>query len=634
MRNKRIFAILSSIVLVGLIGGLAVFSQATKAVHATGTSVTFGALTYIGDSAIVSGQGTTATPSSSDTVRPETDRSPQVPNKNAAPHPLPTQPPSANGFAVTTQNGSTVKSFDGLTHADQRLAGTGIYTNTQFSLEPPDQAACVGNGYVVDGVNNALAVYSTNSGTRVSGPTAFSQFFNRSPEVIRTTRVRGDFLSDPRCHFDTESRRWFVTELEFDTDPATGVFNAALGNRARNLIAVSKTDDPTGGWALFSFDVTDDGKNGTPAHANCACFGDQPMIGFDHYGFYITTNEFSQINGAFNGNQTYAISKWKLISAANKSGSLPTVVAMNNNDALLPYGGQAYSLLPAIAPPANDDGEDTDNQTRLHGVEYFMSALDFTGTDNRMAVWALTNTASLSTDKPNVTMQLTVINSEAYAGPGNVTQKPASSSAQTPYKNLAAPTAPLEQLQSNDDRTNGNTVFSQGKLLTTLNTAIQNGTTTTVGTAWFEAKPSFKDGVLKARMVNQGYVSVNNNSVLYGTVGVNAQGQGIISFTLAGPDYYPSTGFVRINSDQGTYGKVHLTGIGAGPDDGFTGYPDATSQGAARWGDYGAVAIDGNGNAWSIAEYIPNAPRTLFANWGTRITNVTVSSDDNNNGDN
>ena len=63
-------------------------------------------------------------------------------------------PPSG---AVTPAN-SGLLSFDGLTHADQRLAGGG----NQFSLEPPDQGLAVGNGYVLEAINTALAVYDTS----------------------------------------------------------------------------------------------------------------------------------------------------------------------------------------------------------------------------------------------------------------------------------------------------------------------------------------------------------------------------------------------------------------------------------------------------------------------------------------
>ena len=76
--------------------------------------------------------------------------------------------------------------------------------------------------------------------------------------------------------------------------------------RAHTLIAVSKTSDPRGAWFTYSIDSTDDGLNGTPSHAGCPCFGDQPLIGANDDGFYITTNEFG---AGFNGAQIYAMSK-------------------------------------------------------------------------------------------------------------------------------------------------------------------------------------------------------------------------------------------------------------------------------------------------------------------------------------
>src|SRR5439155_23223758 len=83
-------------------------------------------------------------------------------------------------------------------------------------------------------------------------------------------------------------KRFFVTTLEID-EASTGAFT-----RAHNYVAVSKSSDPTKEWYLYKdFDVTDDGQNGTPLHASCPCLGDQPLIGFDANGFYISTNEFS-----------------------------------------------------------------------------------------------------------------------------------------------------------------------------------------------------------------------------------------------------------------------------------------------------------------------------------------------------
>ena len=70
-----------------------------------------------------------------------------------------TQPlaaPSVSSSVVAGSNPELALSFRGLNHRDQRLANGG----NQFSLEPPDQGLCVGNGFTVEVVNSVLRVWS------------------------------------------------------------------------------------------------------------------------------------------------------------------------------------------------------------------------------------------------------------------------------------------------------------------------------------------------------------------------------------------------------------------------------------------------------------------------------------------
>jgi hypothetical protein len=161
-----------------------------------------------------------------------------------------------------------------------------------------------------------MTSYSTRTEARLN------QFFHLAPEFDPTTGTFGDFLSDPKCYYDVDTARWFLSILQIDVDPATGNF----GNRSHALLAVSRSTDPTKNWRLFRIDTTNDGTQGTPSHAGCPCFGDQPLIGADKYGFFISTAEYS-INGspfAFNGPQIYAASKEEL-----EQGSPSAVVAFS-----------------------------------------------------------------------------------------------------------------------------------------------------------------------------------------------------------------------------------------------------------------------------------------------------------------
>ena len=515
--------------------------------------------------------------------------------------------------------------FPGLTHFDQRFAGTGAYTNTQFSLEPPDQGLCVGHGFVMEIINNALAVYDS-SGNLLSGPTANSQFFNMQPEIIRSSPlVFGQFISDPRCYFDPDTRRWFVTELELDTDPATGLFT----NHSSVLIAVSNGSNPTGVYSIYSFDTTD-GDGTQPGHPGCPCFGDQPLLGVDRNGIYVTTNEFPITGPGFNGAQLYALSKAALVS-----GTLPTVVHINVAGVPTPPQDQAngalwYSVQPATSPRGGD-GEDESS-----GTEYFLSALQFGPApyDNRVAVWALTNTRSLSQSSPSVQLLHTVISTESYGmAPGTFSapQKPGP----TPLRDALGDVDPLEQLAGNDDRMN-QVVFAAGDLWAGVNTSVagEDGSTR-LGIAWFDVTPSVRRGNLNARIHNQGYVSVSGENVIFPSIGVNQDGGAAMAFTLVSPHRYPTAAYSPIHDSAG---NVRVAGAGVGPDDGFTGYASEVGPPGlvARWGDYSAAVADADGNIWFAAEYIGQSctfaefaadttcggTRSLLANWGTFIGRV------------
>jgi hypothetical protein len=404
-------------------------------------------------------------------------------------------------------------------------------------------------------------------------------------------------VSDPRVYFDKDTNTFFTTELAIDTNPATGGFLTGAAARSRTLIAV--THDPTSTWTVLSNNTTNDGGQFGP----CPCFGDQPLIGADANGFYISTNAFSISTQSFRGAQLYAIPK-----VALAAGSITTVVRFNQlTEANVPF---AFSIQPASTPPGGAFASGS------NGTEYFVSALDFTNElDNRLVVWALTNTASLNTPTPALQLINAVVNTEVYGAPPSAQQKPGI----TP---LADSVRDHEELvASNDDRLQ-QVVFAGGKLWTSLNSVVQpeNGPVR-VGAAWFILTPAATSGSVSATVANQGYVAANQNYVLFPAIGVNAASKGVISFTLVGPDFFPSAAFATLDVASGA-GDIQIAAPGAVPDDGFTGYSAFGGARVGRWGDYAAAVADESGNIWVATEYIPNAPRTVNANWGTFVTRV------------
>jgi hypothetical protein len=174
--------------------------------------------------------------------------------------------------------------------------------------------------------------------------------------------------------------------------PADGAF---VGTNHLD-IAVSKTSDPTGQWAIYSVPVQDDGTDGTPDHGceGGPCLGDYPQIGADAFGFYfyITTNEYPFFADGFHAAQVYAFNKFALArnAATVNVTQVDTIGTVNGNP--------GFTLRPAVIPGIR-------YELAQGGTEYFLSSMaaeeaNGSGTDNRIAIWSLTRTATLLTSTP------------------------------------------------------------------------------------------------------------------------------------------------------------------------------------------------------------------------------------------
>jgi hypothetical protein len=537
------------------------------------------------------------------------------------------------------------RSFDGLNHRQQRLANSG----NQFSLEPPDQGLCAGNGFVMESVNDVLRVYDTH-GNPLTGVTDLNTFYGYSAAINRTTHVFGQFVTDPSCYFDTDTQRWFQVVLTIEVNPTTGKF---LGPNHLDL-AVSETGDPTTtSWTIYRLPVQDDGTQGTPDHG-CSlnpngtghgpCLGDYPHIGADANGFYMTINEYSFFGPEFHGAQIYAFSKRGLASSA-------TSVAVTQFDTHgVVDGNSGFTVWPATSPSSN-------YALQADGTEYFLSsnaADEAHGnginpgprTSNHILLWAITNTESLN-NTPALSLRHSLIKVNQYAVPPKANQKPGNFPLGQCLNDTACATFLLgapdpnteteSPLDSNDTRMQ-QVVYANGKVCGALDTAVTVAGRLEAGVEYFVLEPSVSSTEVSGVILLQGDLALKHNNLIYPAVGVTSSGRGLIAFTVVGDDFYPSAGYAALDEGVGV-GDVEIAASGAGPQDGFTGYLAFNNPTRPRWGDYGAtVAVDGN-SIWFASEYIgqtcnlatyESAPfgscggtRTSLANWDTRISLAT-----------
>ena len=383
-----------------------------------------------------------------------------------------------------------------------------------------------------------------------------------------------------------------------------------------------------------------------------ACLGDYPHIGADHYGFYVTTNEYPFFSDGFNSAQIYALSKHKL--AANQA-SVPWVQFSNTKLAKEARGPVGFTIWPSVVPGTAYDENN-------NGTEFFLSSDaaeesgNVTGSSDTIGLWAITNSRSLDSANPDLNLTSRALASEAYGvpplsdQPGSGTQDAAqnwplgqclndTATAVLPGPPLSptcfqlflmstAPGAPsadpykpevIGQLDSNDSRMQ-QVYYANGKVWGALDTRMSVGGSEHAGIAWFVVKPSMiasgKGGAVgpQSAVVDQGYIGVANANVNYPALAVTSAGEGAMAFTLVGPGNYPGAADILF-SNSGPVGTIHLTAPGLGLQDGFSEYkyyspfaPGPNGEAPPprpRWGDYGAADED-NGSIWIASEEIHN----------------------------
>jgi hypothetical protein len=512
--------------------------------------------------------------------------------------------------------------FNGLNFHDQRYANGG----NQFSVEPPDQGLCAGNGFVVESVNDVMAIYSS-SGSKLVGPVDLNTFYHYPAAINRATGAYGPEITDPSCYYDADTQRWFHVVLTLDR---FGTTSSLSGNNHLDL-AVSQTADPTGAWNIYRLPVQNNGTQGTPDHG-CAggfCLGDYPHIGADAHAIFLTTNEYALFADGFYGAQIYAISKQALAA-----GAAANVAMFNGGDPSIP--APAFTVWPA----ASSGGQYAGGHG---GTEYLLSSdavFYDSGVSSTLWLWSVTNTRAIDTDPTAVALNVAPVTVQQYAVPSSLArQKPGSTPLRDCFALLGcAPTylgypnftySTPRDLAVNDSRMQ-QVSYANGKLWGTLDTDVllSDGSHGS-GINYFVINPD------SGRIFANGTLALPDANLTYGAAAVTQSGRGVIAFTVVGPNDYPSAGYASLDAKVGA-GDVHIAAAGAGPWDGFTGIP-YLGDNRPRWGDYGAAAADGN-MVWLASEYIAQTctlaqylspplfqcggTRGALSNWATRVSMI------------
>ena len=209
-------------------------------------------------------------------------------------------------------------------------------------VAPPDPNLAVGDTQVIEIVNTEYSVYD-KAGTQLTAPVPIHTLFTGLGGMCETQDG-----GDPIVLFDQMAHRWFISQLEYNS------------NFSSNLLctAVSTSADATGGYTLYEWDFGSD-------------LPDYPKIGVWRDAYYFSANIF-WMGALFLASDACAFDRNAMLNAQPAIGVC--------------FSSSAPSLLPASVdgatpPPAGEPGF----YLRLNGssgVTLYRFHVDFVNTGN------------------------------------------------------------------------------------------------------------------------------------------------------------------------------------------------------------------------------------------------------------
>ncbi len=476
-------------------------------------------------------------------------------------------------------------------------ANIGFFAQSEICCDPPDMSLAVSENFVLQMVNNYVAVYDKRGNLQSGFPKDADTFFGLAS---------GTYTTDPRAFYDWDSHRFFVLELtETNTGNPSGPPNVGAV-----AWAVSKTHDPRGGWWVYS-------NNLQQGSGICPDF---PTLGQDTTnwgpgatkgGIYIGLNNWSGANDchgdSFTGNIIYLIPKDPIYSGAGYGGWEFNTLTL---------GG---TLVDTLAPNNVTDRADKPSSIFwTHSFNYDWGSGYCTGGCNGLGIWDIsgpttgTACAGQSAGCPNdpfwflqggngpVFSEKTISTTHNYAFPNN---------AGAP--NCKAGSGPC--VDTDYTFISGGVKYHAGELFGSFNTGVATNPAVT-GPIWFDIHPvTGNNGQLTAVEERQedcflcgGWA--NNGSAYYATLQPDQENNVVMVFDFSTDAAYPGTVYT---SRRVTYGDSLMDGAGIYLENG-------SGAVSGRWGDYTATAPDftiaNQGLLWFSAQYAPSG-----SSWGTVI---------------
>ena len=408
---------------------------------------------------------------------------------------------------------------------------------------PSDCNGTAGPNHYMQTVNCTYAIYS-KTGALLAGPTNMNTLFSG---VTGASYNDGD----PIVLYDEQADRWLAAEFSIS------------GSNDYMLVAVSTTNDPTGTWNKYSFDVAD--------------MPDYMKFGVWQDGYYMGTNNSS-------GNDIYVFQRSVMLAG----GASPQMVGFNN-----PWRPTTIDGFMCV-PPVDNDGVAAPAGTPGMFITINDDAIG--GGSDQLWIYELAvNWSNTSASTFNRVQQLNV--------------SPFDSNFGNDWTNIAQPGTSqqvdaIPQVIMNVPQYRN---FGTYQTLVCCHT-VDVDNTDHAGVRWYELRKTGTTWTIR----QQGTYAPDIHSRWMGSIAMNGSGKIGLGYSISSSTVYPGIRY----TGQSSAGYTAGNGIMDVPEEIIhTGTSSQTS--AERWGDYSLMSIDpaNDQTFWYTQEYYQGGKKTRIASF-------------------
>lgn len=408
---------------------------------------------------------------------------------------------------------------------------------------PPDEIGAAGPNHYMQAVNTTYAIYS-KTGTLLAGPTNMNLLFGSVPGSNCND-------GDPIILYDEMADRWMAAEFSL------------CGNPDRMLVAISATNDPTGVWYQYSFNM-----GGMPDYEKFGIWTD---------GYYMATN-------TSNNTDIYVFQREVMLSG----GTNPKMVSFDN-----PWRpGSVDGFM--MVPPVDNDGPAAPAGTPGIFIAHQDDA--FGGSADQLWIYELDvdwTTTSNSTFTRVQQINVTPFDSNFGNNWNNIKQPGTSQELD------AIPQVIMNVPQYRN--------FGSYQTIVCCHT-VDVDATDHAGIRWYELRKTTGDWTIR----QQGTYAPDIHSRWMGSIMLNGANEIGLGYSISSTSVYPGIRYTGQTAEE----YALASGI-MDVAEGVIWEGTASQTGANRWGDYSQLSVDPSDDEtfWYTNQYVSGGQRTRIASF-------------------